>query len=76
MSGIILRRTIAALHKFLDPSRDLCEYIPKHDSSSFRTSFYGPLLLLTLVLLIMYSGKQLIQFGGGGEVDASLILIT
>ena len=76
MSGVILHRTVATRHKFLDPSRDLCEYIPKHDSISFTTSFHGPLLFLTFAFPIIYSCKQIIQFGGGAEVDASLVFIT
>ena len=76
MSGVILHRTIAALHKLLDPSRDLREYIPKHDSISFTTSFHGPLFLLTIALSINYGREQIIQFCCGAEADASLIFIT
>ena len=76
MSRVILYRTVATRHKFLDPSRDLCEYIPKHDSILFMTSFHGPPLFLTLALFIIYSCKQIIQLGRGAEVDASLVLIT
>ena len=76
MAGVILHRTVATSHKFLDPICNLCEDIPKHDSIFLRTSLHGPLLLLTLMLSIIYSRKQIIQFGGGAEVDASLIFIT
>lgn len=76
MSGVILDRAIAARHKFLDPSRDLSEHISKHDGVSSSTSFHGPLLLLALMLSIIYSSKQIIQFSFGAEVDASLIFIT
>ena len=76
MSGVILHRTIATRHEFLNPRRNLCEHISKYNSISPRTSFHGPLLLLTLTLYIIDSCKQIIQFGGGPEVDASLIFVT
>ena len=76
MSGVILHHAIATLHKFLDPSCNLCEDIPKHDSIFLMTSLNSPLFLLTLKLPIIYSRKQFIQFGGGAEVDASLIFFT